>query len=227
MDSTISVPFISFSVGGQLPGNDLAKRFGLSNSVGGGIHFKRASNLIYGIQGNFIFGSTLNEPDPLRHLYTSSGEIINGDGIFATIHQYQRGYTVMGDIGKIIPVIGPNRNSGLYINGSIGFFQHKIRIEVENNDVAQLNDDYKKGYDRLTNGLAFGQFIGYLNMSNSKKINYYIGFEFLQAFTRNRREVDFDTMVKDETRRLDTFYGIKIGWILPYFSKSSRKTYYY
>jgi len=108
----------------------------------------------------FIFGSTIKY-DSLFHLIKTSGDyIIDGDGMYADVRTYQRGYTLMGKAGKIFSIFNDNPNSGLLVMIGGGFMQHKIRIENPGNTVPQLKGDYKKGYDKLTNGPALSQFIG-------------------------------------------------------------------
>ena len=123
--------------------------------------------------------------------------------------------------------MGPNKNSGLLLMGGLGFLQHRIRIENLDNRVPNLNDDYVKGYDRLSNGFAAHQFIGYMHLSNSRRLNFYVGFELNQAWTQNRRGYNFDKQQVDKEKRLDLLYGIKVGWILPLYPKGAQKYFYY
>jgi hypothetical protein len=93
--------------------------------------------------------------------------------------------------------------------------QHKIKIQDESKSVSQLTGDYKKGYDRLSNGLAMTGFIGYQHLDPKKRINFITGFDLTMGFTQNRRDFNFDTMTKDERKRKDFLVGFKVGWILP------------
>jgi hypothetical protein len=81
-------------------------------------------------------------------------------------------------------------------------------------------------YDRLTNGLCLSQFLGYTNFSNSRRINFYAGLEFMEGFTKNRRNYNFDTAMKDDASRLDFFLGFKLGWIIPLYKKVPKEYYY-
>ena len=109
----------------------------------------------------------------------------------------------------------------------IGFMQHKIRIENKDNDTPQLAGDLVKGYDRLSNGRMFNQFIGYMNLSNNHLVNFFAGLEVTEGFTRNRRSVNYDTGKHDGTKRLDMLYGLRFGWVLPLYSRAPEKVYYY
>jgi hypothetical protein len=112
--------------------------------------------------------------------------------------------------------------------GSLGYFQHKIRIEVADNSAPQLMDDYKKGYDRLAGGFGISEQIGYLYLSNSHLWNFFLGVEFNQAWTAPLRDVNFDTGEPDEiSNRFDSMIGIKAAWFIPIFKRLPQKYYYY
>src|SRR5665213_331568 len=101
--------------------------------------------------------------------------------------------------------------------GGIGFLEHKIFFEDYTKNVPEIDGDYAKGYDRLTNGVALYQTCKYLHFGNRHLVNYFIGLELTEGFTENRRPINFDTMEKDNTKRIDILYGITIGWMLPIY----------
>lgn len=220
-----NMPIISFHYGIYNPAGDLEKRFGSNSGIGLSFHYKTKSNYLIGAEGNFLFGRNVKENAILDQITSEDGEVFDKDSQISTILLFERGYTVTANIGKIFPIIGPNPNSGLLIKLGGGFMQHKIRIEHQNNRIPQLDGEYYKGYDRLSNGLLLTQFVGYHNMSNSKLTNFYIGFEFMEGFTQNRREVNFDTKMKDTTKRLDILYGLKLGWCLSIYKRTSNDYY--
>ena len=99
---------------------------------------------------------------------------------------------------------------------------------MADNTAPQLLDDYKKGYDRLAGGLGISEFIGYTYLSNSKLINFYLGFEINQSWSKPKRDVNFDTGEPNpKLNRYDVLYGIKVGWIIPLFKRLPEKYYYY
>lgn len=227
MDTAISVSMIGAHIGIQVPGFDLAKRFGHNGAVGGSFMFKDKHNFLYGASGTFIFGNQLREDTIFDNLITESGGIINKAGNFAELSLFERGYYIMGHFGKVFNVVGPNENSGLELLGGVGFLEHKIRIQDEFDGVPQLAGNYKKGYDRLTNGLSLSQYIGYRHFSNTRLINYYVGIEIVEAFTQNRRSVNFDTMAPDKSKRFDLLVGLKFGWVFPIYKRKPRDFYFY
>jgi hypothetical protein len=216
------------SYGAHRPSGDLADRFGNHFSIGSGLDLLLTEqNWIAGFDFSYYFGSQVNE-DVLANLRTNQGFIIGNDRSYADIQLRMRGFYTGVHIGKLISLGFANPRSGIRATVGVGLMQHKIRIQDDPvRNVPQLSNDYKKGYDRLTNGLAFTEFIGYQVLSRNKRVNFYAGFEFTQAFTQNRRDFNFDTMAKDETERLELNAGFRIGWILPfYFGKAADEIYY-
>lgn len=226
-DTTLTVPMVSLSYSFQVPGGDLAKRFGNSNSFGASFMVKTKSNFLLGIDGNFLFGRSVKEDGILDSISTSNDQVINIFGEYAGINFFERGFYINAKIGKIFPVFGPNKNSGLLINTNVGLLQHKIRIENDGNNTPSILHDYAKGYDRLTNGLAISEFFGYMYFGNNGRINFYAGLELTQAWTKNRRSWNFDTMQKDDMLRHDYLYTFKFGWIITLQRKLTNKYYYY
>ena len=228
-DTTIHIPMFYASFSYQVPGGDLADRFGANANIGGGFQWKTNTNWVFGGDFNYIFGSTIKIEDELMsNLRTESGHYIDQAGNFGIVNNYERGYFVSLKVGKVIPVLSPNPNSGILLMAGVGYVQHKIRIEVTDNNIPQLMGDYKKGYDRLTGGISLSQFIGYMFFSNSKLANFYGGFEVTEAFTKPLRDVNFDTRKPDEvSNRLDLFFGVRVAWIIPLMKRLPDKVYYY
>ncbi len=225
-DSVINTFLLTPSYSYQFPGGDIADRFGANSNIGMGALYKTRSNWTFGLEGTFIFGNTLREHTILDPLRTERGEIIGVDGRYADVRLFERGYSVTANVGKLFPVIGPNPNSGIVLKAGVGFVQHKIRIDVIGNTVVQLSKTYKKGYDRLTNGLALTQSVGYLYLGNRRLVNFYAGVDVMEGFTENRRTVNYDTGLHDDTKRLDILFGPRISWIIPLYKKLPRDFYY-
>lgn len=209
----------------QLPGGDLADRFGLNSAIGLSGDFKTKKNISFGLNGSFIFGNKLNE-DVLASVRNSFGDIIDNDGAVAKVLMLERGFTINASAGWLWPVVGPNPNSGILFKAGTGFLQHKVRIEANRSFVPQIQGEYVKGYDRLTNGFLLTEFIGYQYLSNKRLINFFAGIELMQGFTKNRRDYNYDMMGPDNSSRIDLLYGIRAGWILPIYQRPPREVYY-
>ncbi|HHS95413.1 MAG TPA: hypothetical protein ENJ45_02405 [Phaeodactylibacter sp.] len=210
---------LDFHYGAAVPGGDLKDRFGHNFDAGAGIEWMlNDANWILGVGGGILFGNKLKE-DVLANIRTPEGQIISSNGSWAQIVLRERGFHVEGRIGKLIPLMKDNHRSGLRLVLGIGFLQHKIRVQDDPQAfVPQIAGAYRKGYDRLTNGWMLSQFVGYQHLAKNRLINFYAGFEFKQAFTRNRRDWDFlSEAASDKNLRKDLMWGLKVGWILPFY----------
>jgi hypothetical protein len=227
-DSAISTSMIYGTYSFGWPSGDLAKIFGANSTVGAGFMYKTKSNWLFGVEGTFIFGGTVKIGDSiLRRISTSDGYVIDANGQYADIDFSERGYTFFLKAGKIFSVIAPNPNSGIAILAGAGFIDDKIRIHNPGNTAPQIFGDYEKGYDRFNSGFAVSASAGYLFMSNSRLLNMYLGFEFMQAWTTFRRDVNFDTGTKDNYKPSTQFYNIKFKWIIPVYKRKPENYYLY
>jgi hypothetical protein len=227
-DSSIVVPMIYATYAYQLPGGDLAKRFGSNSSIGGGFMLKIRSNWLFAAEGNYIFGSTVKNGDSLlKKIATPDGYVINANGFYEDIGFAETGFNVIGKFGKLFPVLSPNPNSGPLIMVGAGYLQDKIKIHDLDNTAPQIQGDYKKGYDRLNTGVVVSCAIGYLFLSDSRLINFFVGFEFMQSWTRYRRARNFDTGQQDNTSLSSQFYGVKVKWIIPVYKRRPKDYYLY
>ncbi len=227
-DSALQVSIIYPTYAFSMPGGDMADRFGFSHQIGAGYMLKGKNGWSIAFEGNFIFRDGIkNAGSILSGIMTSDGFIIDGGGVFANVMLLERGFTLWAKVGKLFPVAGPNPNSGILLQLGGGMLQHKIRIEVPGNSAPQLKGDYKKGYDHLCSGPAVSQFIGYQYLGNTRKVNFFAGLEFTEAYTLSRRSYYFNDMMRPDEKRFDLLGSIKIGWYLPLYKKTSQKFYYY
>lgn len=223
-DTIISIPFINLSYSPQIPGGDFGKRFGLTNSVGVNFGIKTAKNWQIEFEGTFLFGNNVKEPDLLSFLQTDEGFIIDQYGDAVNILISQRGFTESFLIGKLFPIVGPNKNSGIITKFGIGFMHHKIRIESLDDNVPALRKENLVYLDRLTMGLALKQYIGYEHLSDRKRINFNIGLEFTEGITQGMRDYQFGYGEYRE-KRTEFLVGIRAGWIFPIYRKTPEEFY--
>lgn len=228
-DSSINVPMIYGFYGYQMTGGDLRERYGNFSAVGPGFQVKLKSNWMFGVEYNHYWGARVkNEDEILHNFLTSDGNVIALDGSYASFYLKGRGFRINANFGRLFPVLSPNPNSGIFIMAGAGYLQHWIRIRVnEEKIIPGFEGDYGKGYDRLTNGFSLNQFVGYLYIGNSRILNFYVGWEFMQAWTTSQREVDFDTGKKTEGTGFETLNGFKVGWIIPIHKRTPKEFYYY
>ncbi len=209
----------------NVPLADMADRFGVNSSVGGNVLFKTTKNWLFGVEGQFLFGGNVKEDSLITNLLNNNNFIIGLDGFPAELSILQRGFSVMAKVGKLIPTNPKNPNSGLMILLGGGFLQHKIRLEDTNEGIPQIEGEYAKGYDRLTNGWAIKEFIGYLYLDRRKLVNFYVGVEAIQAFTQGQRSLHFDTQASGTDSRFDMLMGVRIGWVMPIYGRSASQYY--
>jgi hypothetical protein len=226
-DSAVAMVMIRPHLGIQVPGGDLAKRFGTNQSIGLSAAYKWKNGWSIYADASFIFGSKVDEPGLFTGLTTSEGTIIGSDGLYGDIRVFERGYAVTMGLGKLFPVKKPNPNCGFLVEAGAGFLQHKIKIDDKKNAVPSLRGDYLKGYDRLCNGIAFRQFVGYSHVGNRRLVNFFVGVEAMQAFTASRRDINFSTMQADDDLRIDLLFGLRAGWIIALFREAPDPFYTY
>jgi len=219
---------VNFEFGYNAPEGDYKDRFGSNLSIGGGVEYITSKkNFIYGLHGTYYFGDETKE-DVLSEIRNEAGFLIGNNKIHANIFLRQRAFYIGGSFGKIFALNKYNKRSGIRATFGAGLFQHKIRVEEDPNSfVPIIAGDYKKGWDRMSNGLALRQFVGYQHLSLNGLVNFSIGFEFMQAFTQNRRIHDFKLMEKLDESRVDMMYGLKVAWTLPFALGISPDTIYY
>jgi hypothetical protein len=210
----------------QQPDKDMSTRFGISSDFGGSIGFKTDKNWLFGIESTYIFGNNVRE-NTLENITNSHNQITNMYGGISEIIVRESGVQIKSYIGKIIPVLKKNKNSGIFIKANVGFLQHKIYIENKENNTPQIMGDYKKGYDRLSNGMMISEFIGWQNFSNKGAYNFLIGFEFIQAKTQVRRTWDYATNKKIDNSQLDLLYTLKVAWYITFHKHKATEYFYY
>ena len=227
-DSTIGATWLGAQYGANFTAGDLADRYGFMNHIGFFAGYKTKRNWIYGLDANFMFGNDVRLSGLFDHLTDASGNITDINGDIAVVRVLARGVNVNATVGKILPILNPNPNSGIYVNIGIGYLLHRLRVETQDHVVPQLELDYKKGYDRLTIGPNTSQFLGYAFMADQGAVNFYGGLYAQQGFTRNQRTINFDTpnVPVSTDIRVDMQFGLKIGWLIPIYKRQPKEFYY-
>lgn len=205
------------------PFGDMADRFGADGNFGIGLEYLTANNIILGVEGQYLFGPKVKE-DPLAILRTPEGDIIGNDRTIASVVLRKRGYYLGGMVGKLFTF--NEKRSGIRLTLGAGLLRHWIRIQDDNSSVTELTGDYKKGYDRLTGGLALNQFIGWQHLAANRRSNWLIGFEFNEGFTNTLRDWDFNDRRKLDDSRLDLRIGLRVAWTLPFYQGKAEEIYY-
>jgi hypothetical protein len=227
-DTTVSTFMFKASYALQIPGGDHTAYFGMNSTIGAGVAYKTDKNWLHTVNGHFIFGDKVNNrSELLKMITTSTGELIDGDGTFASIALFQRGYHFNYQAGKIFNVFAPNPNSGILLQAGAGYLAHYIVIESQFGTAPQIDGDYAKGYDKMRGGFALSGEAGYMLMSNSRVLNFSLSIEYVHAFTRSMRDYSFDTMLKDDNNYTDSYLGFRLSWMIPTYRRAPDKYYYF
>ena len=218
---------LNLSYGVHVPGGDLSSRFGTNFSISSSLEYLiDRNNLIIGVEFNFLFGNNVEE-DVIASLRNKDGLLIGTNGQITDVFLRERGLFYGLALGKLFTIIPTNPKSGIRLSISPGVLQHKIRIQDDSNSILQLQGEYAKGYDRLSRGFALKQLIGYQHLSNDGRINFFLGFDFIQGFTKNQRPINFDTGIIEQSSRNDFLWGIRATWVLPiYFGKVKEERFF-
>jgi hypothetical protein len=225
-DTSVAVPLVGLHLSGQLPGGDLANRFGEGMSVGLPILYKTQKGWLIGIEGTYFFGNKVKE-DPLKFLRNENGTITSSEGNAAKIRYNERGWMVHAVAGKILPLLQANKSSGVFVFIGAGYMQHRIKLIDVGRNVPQIFGDLKKGYDRLTGGASFVQGFGYMFLAKNRLANIYCAIEVFEGFTKGMRGIQYDTNQSDAATRFELLYGFRLGWVLPIYKKAPKEFYYY
>ena len=226
-DSVVGITTVDLSYAFHEPDGDLADRFGNNSMLCMGVTRKNDDNWTVGGEIWFMFGGTLKpEADVLADFRTANGDVIGTTGLPSDIQMFQRGFAASLQFGKVFPLFGPNPNSGLWVKIGSGYLQHRILLDDSLEEVPLVLGDYKVGYDRLTGGIFFHQFVGYRHFSNDKRFNFYAGFDMNQGFGRSLRSWNYDERSVDTDRRYDGFYGLKFGFSLALYKQIPDEYYF-
>lgn len=214
----------------HFPFGDLSTLFKSNFAVGPGFTFKSRSNWTVGFHVDYMFGANLRDPNYFNGtLANDEGIIIDGNGLVSHggITAEGRYWTVMADFGKIIPV-DRWKNSGIWLRIGAGYFNHRLRIDDYSNQYPQLDGDYVKGYDRRSGGFALNQFVGYQYVHRNRILNFYIGIELHEMWTKpDRNYIFFEGPTEDIPYKFSGLVGIKLGWNIPLYEKKTTTTFYY
>ena len=212
----------------QIPHGNLAKKYGMSSGVGISYFSENKKNIFYGIDLEYIFGNNVKDSLILNSISTQEGFIIDANGYFSNINLMQSGISSHFFTGYAIHN-KKNNLSGIYISCGIGYLQHKIFIDTRNQNIPQLNDEYKKGYDQFTSGISSKISAEYKYYSKrNKNLQFSFGINYTTAYTQIKRPYIFNQSNYSITGyNWDRIIGIRFGIIIPIKKINEEKYYYY
>jgi hypothetical protein len=194
---------------------DIKNRFGFSSNVSMLLGFRMNHNWMVGVEGSYLFGNRVKETNILNGIITNDLNLISIEGTQQLPKLTLEGFAIKMVGEKVFKVSSKLSGSGIFIQGGIGFIQHKILIQAPTRLFPQLDKTYRKGYDRMSNGALFSLSTGFKFLERKKLLSFNIGAIAELGLTQNRRAWDFDLDKKDTKKRTDLFVGVKLGWIIP------------
>ena len=217
----------SFHYNYQIPIGILTETYGNNSSIGAAYLLERTNNIIFGIEANYIFGNNIKDQDIFNNISTSTGAIINGNGQYGNVILMQRGFDAYFFTGYALHV-QENNLSGLYLSQGIGYLQHQIFIDTKNQNIPQLNEDMKAGYDRLTSGLSSKSSIDYKYYHKKGRFQMGIGINYTVAYTKNQRTYNFaNNQYYPQENSWDKLFGIKVEIIIPINRRNNEEFHYF
>lgn len=227
VDSSDVVHFFGLHTGAHVPLSDMRARFGNNAIIGASYTAKLKSNWTFDFSYSYFFGNEVkDEKNYLENILTPEGILIDGNGEYAEVKLMERGWTSHISVGKIFPVNAYSRNSGIWFKLGAGILEHKIFINNPMNVAPQIVGDYKKGYDKLSNGFSANSFLGYIWLNKRQRINGYAGIDFNMAWTKNRRSIDFVAAEKIDDEMMVMMLGIKAAWVIPVYKRKPEAFYF-
>lgn len=212
-------------LGVNLPFADLKSRYGSNLSFSIGSNYILPSNWLF--NGEFIYYYSDNvKEDVLSPFRTNTGVLLGDDDQTADVYLRQRGLYLGLGIGKLMSFNKDSR-SGIKVVLGGGILQHNIKFMDERNSLPMIRAGRYVGYDRMARGFALKETITYKHMSKDRRINFDIGFDFVQGFTSEVRAYNFDTGLPTLKSRLDILIGAKFVWYLTFYKGGSEENVYY
>lgn len=230
-DNAISTPFCTAAIGWTFPDADMAVKYQGFITLNANLGWKTKQNWLWMVEFGFGFGSdnAKGKNDILAEIMTREGDpfVISREGSDAGVVAYNRNLSLMGKVGKVIPISSKRPNSGIMLTMGLGAIQHQIIYQSTLEVAEQLEGDYAYLYDRQMKGLMVSGFIGYLHMSKKSYTNFYIGLELDQAWTKLTRDYQINYNLSPNKIFSDRMWTVKVGWMFPFFGRDADKIYYF
>jgi hypothetical protein len=211
----------------QIPTSDLANTFGDNSAIGASYFSETANNLFYGIEVNYMFGNDVKDSTLFDNISTSSGGIIDAAGHYSNINLLQRGFDAHIFAGYAFHFT-ENNLSGIYLSQGFGYMQNQIFIDTKNQNIPQLNEEMKRGYDRFSNGFSTKLSADYKYYHKKGKFQISSGVNYTMAYTKIQRTYDFSNKEHySSERKWDQLLGFKLEVIIPIHRKNEEEFHYY
>jgi len=207
---------------------ELGERLNSGSSAGIGASYKTKSNWIYSLEASYLYSNNIADPGAVLSGFKAEGQrILNTVGNLANLNVDHRGFEGFAVIRKTLPWLNANPNSGFQLGLGAGATTFWYNVTSNDQSVPQIQDEYDKGYDRLSAGFAMKQAISYQYLSRKRTINFRISFVVGQTFTEDLRGYNYSTGKRITGSQFSLTYGLKAHWILPIYQEAPNKEYFY
>ncbi len=118
--------------------------------------------------------------------------------------------------------------SGIYLSQGFGYLQHQIFIDTKNQNIPQLSEEMKEGYDRLSSGFSMKSSVDYKYYHEKGRLQISAGINYTIAYTKNQRSYDFaKNQPYPNTRKWDKLLGFKVEIIIPINRQNDEQFHYF
>ncbi|MBS3914933.1 MAG: hypothetical protein KG003_10560 [Bacteroidetes bacterium] len=204
---------------------DLGKRFPAYSTLPAELYYTN-DNYSFGISYNHFLGNRVKVDSLYGGIVGDSRLMFDREGFPGIIRYYMRGFTLQFTAGKLYPIKPEWKHSRIEVRLGAGIMQHKITAKFDRGKLPQIEGEYAKGYDKLSNGPLFTQAVNF-HYLNTETVSFFAGINFGQAFTKNRRSWDYGLMRQDVTLRKDFFIGASAGVLIPIVLKDNKSPDYF
>lgn len=226
-DSSIQLVTLDMRFQGAMPTGPMNDRWNFTSSFGLDVGIKYRNNFFISV-GTYALFTQFVETDSILDPLLSSGFLTTDEGVVSEPKVLGTGIIAPFRLGKIFPIgPRPNDNSGLVLSIGGQYIRYRFDFRSSDGTVAGLTGDYEKGYDHLASGWGLNESIGYRMFNNRGDINFMVGLEFSQNFTRYQRAYHFATGVPSDALRQDFLWGFFAAWTFPLYEKAPNRVYYY
>ena len=211
----------------QIPSGFFSELFGNNPSIGTTFFIEKENNFFYGIEADYLFGNNIkNESLILSSITNNDGSVVASDGYYANINFSRSGFSSNIFAGYAIHLNKTNL-SGVYFSLGAGYINQKILIDTKNENIPQLNEEYKKGYDDANDGI-FGK-ISINYKYYSKKGGIQISTGLFNSFARVKRlnSYLFNENNNDDSFHFGSTFGFNLGLIIPVSKINQEEFHYY
>tara|TARA_B100000427_G_C15480498_1_gene582733 strand:- start:542 stop:1288 length:747 start_codon:yes stop_codon:yes gene_type:complete len=217
----------SFNYNYQIPIKHSTNIYGDNSAIGASYLLENNKNIIFGIECSYMFAANIQDSNIFNNISTSTGAIIGGDGYYANVNPMQRGVNAHLFTGYAFHFKESNL-SGIYIYQGVGYLQQQIFIDTKNQNIPQLNEEMKKGYDRLSDGFSTKLSIDYKYYHKKGRLQISSGINYTMAYTKSKRTYNFaENEYYSQKREWVELLGFKIEVIIPIHRKNKEEFHYY